>query len=130
MFLTILSASLLTITLSSCGLFQKQEPWVAPVVVESPIPIRARPKGVNLTIPHFDVVSYKNLEEYLAKNKKRNGVVVFVAMDIRDYELTSYNQAEVNRYVEQLLALVRYYEDQIKSRKEQPESSEGVPETE
>jgi hypothetical protein len=113
-FLTLLSALLLT---SSCALF-KLEPIPVPIFIESTIPIREHPKPLNFVTPKFEVVSYKNIDAFLAENKKRNGSVVFIAMDVREYETSAYNFAEIDRYVKQLLALVKYYEEQIRAREE------------
>jgi hypothetical protein len=113
-FLAILSVLLLS---SSCALFQ-EPPVPVPVFIESSIPVRERPKALNLVPSKFDVVSDKNLKQFLKENKKRNGSTVFIAMDVREYEATAYNFAEIDRYIKQVLALVQYYEDQIKVRKE------------
>lgn len=120
-FLTILSLLLLT---SSCALF-KPEPVPVPVYIESSIPIRETPVGVNLYSVKTQTVSYKNLDQFLAENKRRNGNVVFIAMDVRMYENLALNFAELERYIEQQQALILYYEEQINVREET-----DVPETE
>lgn len=120
MYLIALSALLLTIPVSSCSLF-RPDPVPVPVYVESTIPIRELPKELNLIPPKLEVVSDKNLDVYLANNRKRNGSVVFVAMDVREYEVSAYNFAEIDRYLKQLHSLVKYYEEQIQSRVDNPE---------
>jgi ADP-glucose pyrophosphorylase len=86
--------------------------------VESTIPVRELPKELKLIPPKLEVVSDKNLNEFLANNRRRNGSVVFIAMDVREYEVSAYNFAEIDRYVKQLHSLVKYYEEQIQIRKE------------
>jgi hypothetical protein len=113
-FLAILSVLLLT---SSCALF-KPDVVNVPVYVESTIPIREYPKPLNLIAPKLEVVSRKNLDEFIEGNEKRNGSLVFIAMDVREYETSAYNFAEIDRYVKQLIGLVKYYEDQIASRED------------
>lgn len=120
MYLIALSALLLTIPVSSCSLF-RPDPVPVPVYVESTIPIRELPKELNLIPPKLEVVSDKNLDVYLANNRKRNGSVVFIAMDVREYEVSAYNFAEIDRYLKQLHSLVKYYEEQIQSRVDNPE---------
>lgn len=121
-FSVILSLLLLT-TISSCS--------TTPVTVEttsyvySDIPLKERPKGVKLIPPKLEVVNHKNLEEFLKNNEERNGSLVFIAMDVREYENSSYNFAEIDRYVKQLLAVVKYYEEQIEDRRRQAEEAEA-----
>ena len=111
-YLMILSLSL---SLSSCTWFCKEEPPVyitETVYVKQDIPILDRPKPVQLLNVDVDAVSYKNLDEFLASNKFKYGNNVFIAMDVRDYENLSLNTAELQRYIQQQQALIKYYEEQ------------------
>lgn len=127
-FLTILSLSLL---LTSCTwpLKPEVETVTEYVYVTATIPTISRPKPVNLVDVDFDVVSYKNLNEFLADNEVRNGVIVFVAMDIREYEALSTNTAELRRYIEQQMGIIEFYENNINKAKEMEESNNVVSET-
>lgn len=127
-----MSLSLLLL-LSSCGLFKAKEIIITEkeyIYVAASIPLVERPASLNLSSIDFDVVSYKNLDEFLAENRKRNGVVVFVALDIREYEALSTNTAEMRRYVEQQLGVIQFYEDAIKRAREAETEANAVPETE
>jgi len=111
--LIVLSALLLTT--SSCSWF-KPKPVPVPVYIESSIPIQEHPKPLSLIAPKLYVVSAKNLDEFLASNEKRNGSIVFIAMDVKDYEISAYNYAAIDRYTKQLLDILNYYETRIKER--------------
>jgi len=114
---TLLIALSLLLVTSSCAWF-KPVPVPVPIFIESSIPVREHPKPLNLLVPKLYVVSDKNLEKFLADNKKRNNGVVFIAMDIRDYETSAFNFAEIDRYIKQLLAVINYYEQQIAIRED------------
>ena len=117
--------SLLLVTSTSSCAWLKPTPVPVPIFIESSIPVREHPKPINLLVPKLYVVSDKNLKEFLDNNKKRNNGIVFIAMDVRDYEVSAFNHAEIDRYIKQLLAVVNYYEYQISVR----ESTNEVPET-
>lgn len=78
------------------------------------ITIRSRPEPVQLFSPYFYVVTDENISEFLANNKRRHGGVVFVAIDVQDYEKLALNTESLNRFIKQLTALVVYYEDQAR----------------
>ena len=109
-YLVILS---LLLSLTSCASFCKDYVTTEYVYVKQEIPIQEHPKALKLYNVDFDAVSYQNLDEYLAANKFRYGHNVFIAMDVRDYENLSLNTAELQRYIEQQKALIKYYEERI-----------------
>ena len=123
-FLIVLSASLL---LTGCDWFVRKEPVYVYIPVEIlTVPL---PEPVKLSDVSFDVVSYKNLNEFLAENEKRNGVVVFIAMDIYEYQAMATNVTELERYIEQQLATIQFYENAIAASKRQAEDLNSVQET-
>jgi hypothetical protein len=105
----------LSLLLSNCAwICPKDDPVIDIRYVDRDIPTMQRPKGLSLMPTYFEAVSYKNLDEYLAENKKRNNVVVFYAIDVIDYENLSFNVAEYMRYMQQSIALFEYYESKAK----------------
>ena len=123
---TILSLLLASLLLTSCSWFKPKEVVVERVVyLKVEIPVKERPKALTLNDVTFSVVSEKNLQEYLSENEKRNGTVVFIAMDVRDYENLSLNTAEIERYIRQLLATIQYYEGKAKETRNVPETEES-----
>ena len=102
-------------------------------VVEKPqIPIKTKPRPVELHDVKFYVVTRGNLEEFLEEFDKVNGDTVFVAMSVPHYESLSLNLAEVRRYLQQQDSLIVYYEKEIseklldinKDTENKPEGSE------
>jgi len=98
---------------TGCGIFKtKTETVIETKYVSRSIPVKEHPKPLSMHPVTFQVVSYKNLKEFLADNKERYGVAVFMALDVSDYENLSLNMAELIRYVEQQQAIILYYEEQ------------------
>lgn len=53
---------------------------------------------------------YTYLDRFIDDIKKKHGGdIVFVAMSVADYELMSYNTAEITRYINQLGEVIFYY---------------------
>jgi hypothetical protein len=53
---------------------------------------------------------YTYLDKFIDDIKKKHGGdIVFVAMSVADYELMSYNTAEITRYINQLGEVIFYY---------------------
>ncbi len=100
---------------------QVEKVVVKPIYIEKHIPIKARPQGLNLLDLRFEVVSHKNLEKFLEDNKKRNGVIVFIALDISEYEALAINMADIVTYIEQQKAIIIYYEGRIQPKEEDNE---------
>jgi hypothetical protein len=101
---------LLTTVTSGCALLNpKPIPVeIRTVPVKVPITQPVLPRKIDLKEPYWYVVSEKNIDEFLVKNKKEsNGV--FFAMSAGDYELMAYNLQEIKRYVKELKQVVVYY---------------------
>lgn len=113
-YLTILSLSLATISLTGCGLFS-QNVRTETVYIKQDIPIQARPKPLELYDVQFYAVSEKNIDEFLKSFEDKYGNIVFFAITVPDYESISLNVAELRRYIEQQKALILYYETNIMS---------------
>ena len=109
-----LSLSLAILSLTGCGIFSQN---VKPeqIYIKRDIPIRERPKPINLNDVQFYAVSEKNIDEFLKNFDEKYGNVVFFAMTVPDYEAISLNIAELKRYIEQQKALILYYEKNIMS---------------
>ena len=80
-----------------------------PVVVQTKVEIKPRPRPLNLTEPTFHVVTKDNLDIFL-KGMYTNGEYVFVAMSVPDYEKLSLSVSDIERYLKQQEALITYYE--------------------
>ena len=116
-FLMILSLLLTSSILTGCGLFQQK---TVKEYVEVPIyaEIQPRPAGLKLLPVHFDVINEENLQQYLAENRKKYGEIVFIAMDVKDYENLSLNTGRMVTYITQQKVLILYYEDQATPKEE------------
>lgn len=116
---------LLTTVTSGCALLS---PKPIPVEIKT-VPVRVPitqptlPRKIDMKEPYWFVVSEKNLDEFLAKNKKEsNGV--FFAMSAGDYELMAYNLQEIKRYVKELKAVVIYYK-KVTTYDDEPDNEEN-----
>ncbi len=74
----------------------------------------AQPQGLELVAPEFEVVTQKNLDVFVENNIKRNGVLVFIAMDVLGYENLALNTAEYDRYIQQQKAIITHYEESLR----------------
>lgn len=113
-FLTILSLSLVSLSITGCA--SVKELYVKDQPVERKIPIQERPRGVKLNKVEFFVVNEENIEEFLENFEKKNGVRVFFALSVRDYEKLSLNISDIKRYVEQQNEVIVYYENMIQEK--------------
>lgn len=98
-------------TLSCSILKPKPKVILKPVFIERTIPIKKRPKPLTLLSVRVETVSYKNLDQFLKDNNARNGSIVFIAMDVIEYEALSINTAKLFQYIQQQKALIIYYEE-------------------
>ena len=109
-FLTILSLTLLT----GCSLFQPEEKIVVKTeYVTRNIPIQERPRPPVLADVQYYVITEKNLNEFLERNRKEYGNIIFFAISVPDYENLSLNIGELRRYLNQQKAIIVYYEKNI-----------------
>lgn len=130
-YLTLLSLSLATLTLSGCstfGLFNtpEKEVVVQTEYVEKKIPLQAKPKPMTLNDVSWYVVTEENFDEFLEKYKKEHGDAwVFYAISVRGYESMALNLAEIQRYIQSQNAIVVYYENAINPQIEKGDGSDN-----
>ena len=100
----------LLLLISGCSILKPQPipVEVKTVPVRIPITQPTLPRPIDMKEPYWYVVSDKNIDEFLEKNKKESGGVFF-AMSAGDYELMAYNLQEIKRYVKELKQVVLYY---------------------
>jgi len=115
------SLLLIVVLTTSCSLFTPKEVPV-PVFVEKSVELKELPRPLSLLLPKFEVVSEaENLSLFLEGNKIRNGNIVFIALDVIEYEKLALNTAEIHRYITQLLAVVQYYEERVTKKEPKDE---------
>ena len=76
------------------------------------------PRAIDLKDPYWYVVSEKNIDEFVERVKKEEGILVFVAMSIPDYELMAYNMQELKMYINELKEVVVFYRKVTTTTKE------------
>ena len=110
-YLTVLSALLLSLLLSSCSTWDKlKRVEVKTVEVDRVIPTQNRPRPLDLNNITWFVVTDQNFDEFRRRYTKQNGSFLFYAMSVRDYETLALNMAEIKRYIEQQKQIIIYYE--------------------
>ena len=62
---------------------------------------------------HFYVVTQNNYVSFKQRFEKENGVLVFYALSVRDYETLSLNMSEIKRFLDQQKQIIVYYEDAV-----------------
>ena len=113
-YLKVSSLLLLSLLVSSCASWPKlTQIEVQTVEVERNIPIQNRPRQLNLSNITWYVVTEENFEEFKKRYEKENGIFLFYAISVRDYETLSLNMAEIKRYIEQQKQIIIYYEKAI-----------------
>ena len=118
--------ALLTLTISGCSILKPQSipVEIKTVPIKVPITQPVLPRRIDLKEPYWYVVSDKNLEEFLERNKKESGGVFF-AMSAGDYELMAYNLQEIKRYVKELKQVVIYYK-KVTTYDDEPKQVNGA----
>lgn len=107
--------------LSGCaGIRPEPEVVVKTEYVDRKIPVKDRPKAVNLHEINFYAVTRENLDEFLQRFEADNGNVVFFAISVPDYEDIAMNMAELRRYIEQQKAIIMYYERAVTKETPKP----------
>ena len=107
----------LTVLISGCATFGKRTP--NPIVIESaPIEIEIYhpplPAAIQLERPDWYVVSDKNVDEFMEKLAKIQGVEgtpTFFAFSPQGYEKMSGNLQEMRRYILEQKEIIVYYKD-------------------
>jgi ABC-type Mn2+/Zn2+ transport system ATPase subunit len=126
--IALMSLSLLLI--SSCDWFVKEKVVTQYVYLPVSVSVAEKPRALMLNDISFDVVSESNLEQFLNENEKRNGTIVFIAIDVNEYEALSSNVAELRRYIEQQMDIIEFYEKSIQETREKADELNKVSETE
>ena len=113
-YLTVLSALLLSLLLSSCSTCDKlKRVEVKTVEVDRVIPTQNRPRQLDLNNITWFVVTDQNFDEFRKRYTKQNGSFLFYAISVRDYETLALNMAEIKRYIEQQKQIIVYYEKAV-----------------
>ena len=96
---------------SGCSSFKDILPVeIKTVEIERNIPIQNRPRPLSLNDIHFYVVTEDTYAAFKQRFEKQNGVLVFYALSVRDYETLSLNMSEIKRFVAQQGGIISYYE--------------------
>jgi hypothetical protein len=96
---------------SGCSSFKDILPVeIKTVEIERNIPIQNRPRPLSLNDIHFYVVTPDTRQNFETRFEKQNGVLVFYALSVRDYETLSLNMSEIKRFVAQQGGIISYYE--------------------
>lgn len=122
--------SLSLLLTSSCSWFTREVVVTQYVYLPVSVSLAEKPRALMLNDITFDVVSDSNLEQFLRENKKRNGTVVFVAIDVKEYEAISSNVAELRRYIEQQMDIINFYETSIEDTRKAANELNKISETE
>jgi hypothetical protein len=64
------------------------------------------------------VVTQNNYLLFKQRFEKENGVLVFYALSVRDYETLSLNMSEIKRFLDQQKQIIVYYEDAVAPKEE------------
>ncbi len=112
-YLTVLSALLLSLLLSSCSWDKLKRIEVKRVEVDRVIPTQNRPRELDLNDITWFVVTDQNFNDFKKRYTKQNGTFLFYAMSVRDYETLALNMAEIKRYIEQQKQIIIYYEKAV-----------------
>ena len=115
-YLTVLSALLLSLLLSSCSWDKLKRIEVKRVEVDRVIPTQNRPREPDLNDITWFVVTDQNFNDFKKRYTKQNGTFLFYAMSVRDYETLALNMAEIKRYIEQQKQIIIYYEKAVAPR--------------
>lgn len=113
----VISLSLLLINLGGCSLFKPKEIIVKEYVYPNIVTVSS-PKKVSFKPISFSVITEETIDEYIEKNIKENGELIFIAFTVKDYENLSYNFADMYRYIKQQKDIINYYENVINNHKE------------
>ena len=115
-YLTVLSALLLSLLLSSCSWDKLKRIENKRVEVDRVIPTQNRPRELDLNNITWFVVTDQNFKEFKQRYTKQNGSFLFYAISVRDYETLALNMAEIKRYIEQQKQIIIYYEKAVSPR--------------
>ena len=113
-YLKVLSLLPLCLAISSCSSWPElKQIEIKTVQVERVIPTPNRPRPLNMNDIKFYVVTSENFEDFKKRYEKDNGIFLFYALSVRDYETLAINMAEIKRYIEQQKHIIIYYEKAV-----------------
>ena len=110
---------LTSLTLMGCSRILPAKVVTVTKVVNTEIPIVARPKQDQLNDIKIYVVSKVNYNQFIKSYEKKNGADSYIALSEKDYENLSLNFAELRRYIEQQKQIIVYYEKAIAPEKKE-----------
>ena len=58
-------------------------------------------------------MTQNNYVSFKQRFEKENGVLVFYALSVRDYETLSLNMSEIKRFLDQQKQIIVYYKDAV-----------------
>jgi hypothetical protein len=94
---------------TSCGIIPR-EIEVIETEIKTPIIFQESPKAVETYPINFKVINENNLEQFLEEIRSLEGEVVFIAINVRDYEKLALNTQDLVRYIKQQKEIIIYYE--------------------
>jgi len=113
-YLKVLSLLPLCLIISNCSSWPKlKQIEIKTVQVDRVIPTQNRPRPLNMNNIKFYVVTSENFEDFKKRYEKDNGIFLFYALSVRDYETLAINMAEIKRYIEQQKHIIIYYEKAV-----------------
>ena len=113
-YLKVLSLLPLCLIISNCSSWPKlKQIEIKTVQVDRVIPTQNRPRPLNMNNIKFYVVTSENFEDFKKRYEKDNGIFLFYALSVRDYETLAINMAEIKRYIEQQKQIIIYYEKAV-----------------
>lgn len=96
------------IGLSACSSTSSIEVSTKPIDIE--VAKTADPEAVQMLPVKFRVVTKDTLDSFISElAKTQNGVPVFIAITVKDYENLTLNFADLRRYIEQQQSVIVYY---------------------
>lgn len=113
--LTLLISSTACSTFGAFGNRVQQLEIFAEPVERAPIPIQPPPAPVRLKDVQWYVVSEENIDSFKERLVDRQGMLVWYAITVADYENLSVNLQEIRRYIVQQQELIKYYENAVSS---------------
>lgn len=124
----LLIISSLALFLAACETLSWDDVTDVLTIKEEPIKhtiiIQERPKPLSLGKIEWHTVNDRTLDEFIEDIKEKEGMLVFDAIRIKDYETLAKNLAELERYILQQKEIIRFYEESIKEMNRAAEKTE------
>ena len=114
------------VVVSACSrLSPVKEVVTVPTVVETPeidaptIRIVPRPDPIKMRNADIVVVTEANLQEVIERIKTEQGDFVLYAMTAQSFEALALSFEQIKKYIEQQNAVILYYEEAVKPKKDE-----------